>query len=405
MNNKKIAGIVCEYNPFHTGHKYQIDELRRLGYEKIVCVMSGNSVQRGELAILDKYSRAEAAVRCGADLVLELPYPYSSSGAEFFASAAVRILSDAGVGTLCFGSESADLDGLTLAAQICESDEFSNEYKRLIGMGEGSAGAYFEAYKNAGSLLGIDAPDGISGSNDLLGISYIRAIRKYRLDIAPVVIKRQGASYKDEEMNSEHTHPSALMIRGQISKTGIEGLDGAMPDASLEIFRKNIVNRSAPVDIKNIESAVLAFFRLADAERLSALSVAECGGGLCEKLCKCSKNATSYDELVEMAMGKNYTAGRVKRAILACMTGATEDDIRRAPSYSTVLSFNGKGREILAALRKKETEISFVSKPADVDKNGERQKELSEKLDSIFTLAKPSPAPSGEYIAHSPVII
>ena len=106
-----------------------------------------------------------------------------------------------------------------------------------------------------------------------------------------------------------------------------------------------------------------------------------------------------------MAMGKNYTAGRVKRAILACMTGATEDDIRRAPSYSTVLAFNGKGREILAALRKKETEISFVSKPADVDKNGERQKELSEKLDSIFTLAKPTTSPSGEYIAHSPVII
>ena len=405
MNNKKIAGIVCEYNPFHTGHKYQIDELRRLGYEKIVCVMSGNSVQRGELAILDKYSRAEAAVRCGADLVLELPYPYSSSGAEFFASAAVRILSDAGVGTLCFGSESADLESLTLAAQICESDEFADEYKRLVGMGEGSAGAYFEAYKNAASMLGINAPDGISGSNDLLGISYIRAVRKYRLYIDPVVIKRQGASYNDDEMSSEHAHPSALMIRGQISKKGIEGLDGAMPKASLDVFKKNIERQSAPVDVKNIESAVLAFFRLADAERMSALSIAECGGGLCEKICKCSKNATSYDELVEMAMGKNYTAGRVKRAILACMTGATEDDIRCAPSYSTVLAFNSKGRELLASLRKKETEISFVAKPADVDKNGERQKELSEKLDSIFTLAKPNTAPSGEYIAHSPVII
>ena len=153
---------------------------------------------------------------------------------------------------------------------------------------------------------------------------------------------------------------------------------------------------------------MLAFFRLADAEVIANMNIAEAGGGLIERLCKCAKAAKSYDEFVTMTSNKNYTESRVRRAILSSMTGANEEDIRRTPVYSTVLAFNDVGREILASLRKAETEIAFVTKPADADSISDaaaRQSALSEKADALFTLAKPNPAESGEYKLRSPVYL
>ena len=147
MKFNKTVGIICEYNPFHSGHRYQIEDVRSLGFDRIVCVMSGNSVQRGEFAITDKYTRAEMAVNGGADLVLELPFPYSSSSAEFFALAGVRILENAGVDAICFGSECGDIDKLRKAANVCESEGFADNYKELISRGMGATNAFFEAYE------------------------------------------------------------------------------------------------------------------------------------------------------------------------------------------------------------------------------------------------------------------
>lgn len=402
MNNRKIAGIVCEYNPFHTGHEYQIKKIREMRYEKIVCVMSGNTVQRGEFAIADKYSRAEMAIKCGADLVLELPYPYSSSGAEFFAAAAVKILSSAGVGTICFGSESADIDALTRAAEFCESESFAANYRCAAGVGMGSATAFFEAYKY---VSGEDFP---GGSNDLLAVAYIRAILKNEIDIVPIAIKREGSAYTDGELSESCGYPSALMIRNAIGE-GLEKIEKSLPCASFETLKGCIQDGNAPVDIRKIESAVLSFFRLADPDELAEKNIAEGGvGGLLERLCKCSRSAKSYDELVALASGKTYTESRVRRVILASILGVTDEDIRRAPAYSTVLAFNDSGREILASLRKTQNEIAFVTKPADADSISDeaaRQSALSEKADALFTLAKPTAAASGEYKLKSPVII
>ena len=400
MNDRKIAGIVCEYNPFHTGHEYQIKKIREMGYEGIVCVMSGNTVQRGEFAIADKYSRAEMAIKCGADLVLELPYPYSSSGAEFFAAAAVKILSSAGVGTLCFGSESADIEKLKMAAAICEGEPFVKAYKNISGGGVGSAAAFFDVYRQ---ISGEDFP---GGSNDLLGVAYIRAIIRNELDIDPIAIKREGSAYTDGEIENSCGHPSALMIRNAIGE-GLEKIKKSLPNASFETLSACISKGDAPCNIRRIESAVLAFFRLADAEVIANMNIAEAGGGLVERLCKCAKAAKSYDEFVTMTSNKNYTESRVRRAILSSMTGANEEDIRRTPAYSTVLAFNDVGREILASLRKAETEIAFVTKPADAEGISDaaaRQSALSEKADALFTLAKPTAAASGEYKLRSPII-
>ena len=342
------------------------------------------------------------ALSAGADLVLELPYPYSSSGAEFFASAAVRILSAAGVGTLCFGSECADIDALKRAASLCEGDQFSEAYKDIAGVGVGSATSFFEAYTH---VSGESFP---GGSNDLLGVAYIRAIIRNKLNIDPIAIKREGSAYNDGELTSESGYPSALMIRNALGD-GLGKIEKCLPEKAYEILADCVSSGKAPCDIKKIESAVLAFFRLADPETLAKANIAEAGGGLAERICKFARIARSYDELVSITSGKNYTRSRVRRAILSLMTGATEEDVRRAPAYTTVLGFNGAGRELLAAQRKRDDgEIAFVTKPADapaLSESAARQFYLSERADALFTLAKPSPSENGEYLLRSPEIM
>ena len=137
-----IYGIICEFNPFHNGHKRIIEEARRLGADTVVVAMSGNAVQRGELAALDKYTRAKAAVLCGADLVLELPYPWSSSSAESFAACGVEILSHF-CDNIIFGSECGDIKYLKGAADVSDTDSFGEAYNALLKSGEGAAKAYF----------------------------------------------------------------------------------------------------------------------------------------------------------------------------------------------------------------------------------------------------------------------
>ena len=271
----RTAGIICEYNPFHMGHKRQIDILRDMGYECIVCVMSGNYTQRGELAIFDKYTRAESAVMGGADIVLELPFPYSSFSAEGFANAGVHILSSIGVDAICFGSECGNLSILERAADAILSPNFKEIYSELVKSGRGSAAAYFDAIgeitKENVSLL----------SNDILGISYIAAIKKLgaKLDIIP--IKRVGAAYNEKSLDN-NVLPSASAIREQITNEAIDlksALSGFIPDDSLSALIKAKRNGIAPVLYENIGEKALSFFRLMSAGEICARAISRSSGG------------------------------------------------------------------------------------------------------------------------------
>ena len=399
MIDKKIAGIICEYNPFHNGHAFQIAEIKRRGYDTVVAIMSGNTVQRGEFAILDKYTRARTALCGGADLVLELPYPYSASSTEFFATAGVRILSAVGADAICFGSETGDAEKLYSAARVCLSAEFEATYRDLCVSSLGTASAYFEAYRR---ITGEDMP---SGSNDILGVAYLRAIISEGTRLEAEVIRRRGSAYRDENISAESAgvYPSALMIRNEMSKNGVvDKLKDFMPAGSFDAFRKGRVSRADEL----LERSVLSFFRLASPLELSSLRVSEAGGGLAEKLCKVSHKAHSLKEMKEMAMTGKYTLARVSRAVLHCMTGADESDVRRNPAYTTVLGFNSRGKELLGWLRKNSL-IPIVTKPADAPMLGEdaaRQYALSCKADALFTLCFDPPLDSSEYVTASPVI-
>ena len=395
MKSSKTVGIICEYNPFHSGHRYQIEKMRAQGFERVVCVMSGNTVQRGEFAIADKYTRAEMAVNGGADLVLELPCPYSASSAELFALAGVRILESAGVDAICFGSECGDMDRLKKAAEVCESEEFVKKYKDSIASGTGSVKAYFEAYK---SIENEELP---GGANDILGIAYLRALKKENSKIEPIALKRKGSDFRDDSIEKLSEHPSATMLRNYVLENGADDrLKGIVPKETFDALKSAFDGGKSPVKISDLDSAIIALLRLFDASKLE--NIADVGGGLGEKILSAAQDITTYEELVSFVSSKNYTEARVRRAILNILLGVSLDDLKAYPAYTTVLGFNAKGREILSELRKKE-KMPFITKPADAPENA-RQTIITHRADALFTLALPVKAASGEYIKKSPFI-
>ena len=384
-----VFGVVCEYNPFHKGHKYLLDAARELGADRVVCVMSGNSVQRGEFAVADKYIRAEAAAREGADLVLELPFPWCSASAEYFARASVGILSEL-CDTLIFGSECGDIDLLCRVAETADSDSFRAEYKQMLSEGRGSAEAYFSLLKE---MSGYEL-----SSNDLLGVEYIRAIRRTDSKMIPLTVKRQGSGYLDSSL--EGAYPSATAIRKAWREAGVDRAREHIPPAAFEVYRR--AEREGNItDTSFIDSAVVSFFRLASGDSIEGF--AETGGGIGGRLCSVARESVSYEELVEKAKTKRYTDSKLRRAILFSMAGVSDEMLKSDPEYTTLLAANGKGREILSANRKNQG-LRIITKGADSPRDSAQFK-VTERLDALFTLARENRAEASAMLKKNITII
>ncbi len=404
----RTAGIICEYNPFHMGHKHQIDTLHTMGYDCVVCVMSGNFTQRGDLAMFDKYTRAKSAVLGGADLVLELPFPYSSMSAEGFANAGIHILASIGVDAICFGSECNDKSLLVNAANAITSPEFPQIYSELIKSGLGSTSAYLEAVKH------ISGTNARLLSNDILGISYIAAIKKggYHIDILP--IKREGAAYNDKNLKAGEP-PSASAIREAVKKSELgmsELLCGHVPDLVLECLTNAKNEGLAPVFADNIASEILSFFKLMSPDEIAARAIsrsnggdhiAEDGCGICDRLCSIARKCKSFDEFQNRSYTSKYPNSRLNRVMLFSLLGVSDKIFRTKPEYTTLLAVNSIGRNFLARTRKT-CELPIITKPADAPGEG-IQKLLSESADSFYTEAIPSPTHADYFIKSHPCII
>lgn len=230
----KVIGIVGEYNPFHFGHAYHIEESRKAAGEDsaVVCVMSGDFVQRGESALYSKFARAEAACRSGADLVLELPLPWSLSSAEGFARGALGILGNLGiVDTLSFGSECGSADALSRTAELLlkpETDErIRRELKENEGISFAAARQHALAHFDGDLALLLESP------NNILGVEYIKAIYEQSLDITPVTVMRLGAGH---DAHGDALPRSASEIRRRIKAKN--DADGDIPAAALEVYER-----------------------------------------------------------------------------------------------------------------------------------------------------------------------
>lgn len=386
----KIAGIICEYNPFHNGHEYLVKQAKADGFA-VVAVMSGSYTQRGELAVADKYIRAEAAVKCGADLVLELPFPFPMSSAEFFARGGVSVLESVGATRIYFGSESGDIDFIKEAAKAAASDEFVGMRER-ISHDEGAAKGYFEAL---GILLGKSAE---MLSNDILGVEYVKEINRCGTNIEPIAVKRIGDAFRDENINSRFA--SATAIRNFLRAKNTNGLEKYMPSKSLEVVQRAIENGEAPTDIKRLENALISYWRMVDPATLS--DIAELGNGLEYRIHEAALGSSSLERLEDSVATKRYTSAKIRRAILFAPLGVTKADLDAEPEYTSVLAADSVGREILSSLRKNEGGMKIITKSADTPEC--RQRQLSERADSLYTLALPTPKEAG-YLAKKKIYI
>lgn len=377
-----VIGIVGEYNPFHYGHKYHIEETKkRLGEDApVVCVMSGDFIQRGEAAVYSKYARAEAAVKCGADLVLELPVPWSLSSAEGFARGAVGILGNIGVVThLAFGSECGELEPLDKLAQVLIDPQTVWEIKRELEEDDTlsfAAARQKAVYNRVGeSALLLEKP------NNILAVEYLKAVYNQSLELEPVTVGRIGSGH---DKTGESGPRSASELRTRLA----HGMDisDSVPEAAAEIYTREDSLGRGPVMMENLELSVITRLRtLSDAD-FAALP--DSGAGLANRLAAACREETGLDAITAAAKSKRYALSRIRRMLMCAYLGITAEMAEGIPPYARVLAANERGCALLKEMNTK-TRIPILTKPASVKNMGrECQKlfELGAKAHDLYAL-------------------
>lgn len=362
----RICGIIAEYNPFHTGHIYHIQQTRKyLGDNcAIVCVMSGNYVQRGSPAVFSKQVRAAAALQNGADVVLELPLTWSLASADRFAMGAVETLHRTGVVQwLSFGSEYPDITQLWELAAAMHSEEI--EQRQLQWMAAGfspPAAKQKAAEEQLGEKSGI-----LRKPNAMLAVSYLRAILSLDAKLQPIAIQRQGASH-DERVVSE-TFASAAYLRDCLAEGDFEQMKPFLPPDTYALLKYAMQKGTGPVFLEDGagERAMLSRLRSMDLSEFQALP--EAGGGLSNRLWGAAKEASSLSELLQQCKTKRYTYAHLRRLVLRAYLGIKQEDHAKQIPYVRVLGFSKCGQAVLALMREKAS-CPIVVKFADGVKQG-----------------------------------
>lgn len=377
----KICAVVSEFNPFHNGHKYLFEQIRKKGYNAIICVMSGNFVQRGELALLDKKIRAKNAIDGGADLVVSNPFPWSCAGAELFARGAVSVLcSLGGVQAIAFGSECADLKLLSECAMYLSEitptqiKEAQKENPKLSYAQVRQKMLLQKAGENTAKLL--ECP------NDILAVEYLKALKFLKSDIVPVPIKREASSH-DGTVYSEKICSSSH-IRGLIESDNLEGITDFVPwDLSLVRDNMRLVDKEKYFNY--LRGAILS----KEPSELSYL--AENGGGFEYAVYREMLVSKDYESLLASLSARHLTDAKIRRALLFLALGVKKDVFTGLPEYTEILASSKVGNELLASFRKS-AEITILSKTANIKNASEEAKKqfkLQRKAEIAFeTLLK-----------------
>ena len=365
-----FIGVVCEYNPFHNGHAYHLRESARLTDEQgVVCVMSGDFVQRGEAALYPKYARAEAAVRGGADVVFELPLPWSLASAEYFARGAAGLLAALGATTLSFGMEAERLEDLDfLAKKLVEPETVARIRERMAEDATLSfaAARQLELERSCGPAARL-----LEGPNNILAVEYLKAIRDLRLELSPLGVQRVGSAHDGA---GEGDSRSASELRLRLRRK--EKVSSYMPVAAAAVYEKDAaMGRGMPAR-EGLETALLSRLRTLDEARRAALP--DASGGLGERLFKAAAEEPTLDGVYAAVKNKRLAMSRVRRAVLCAALGVESGMADGRPPYARLLAATAKGRALLGEL-KKTSGVPIVTKPASV-------RELDTESVRIFTL-------------------
>lgn len=385
----KIAGIICEYNPFHNGHLYHIEQTKsKYGATHIIAVMSGNFTQRGDVAVIDKFRRAEIALQNGADLVIELPVAFALSSAEQFAQGACHILNSLGcVDMLSFGSECGDIDLLKETAGAVHYAMETDDFQAFLRKGSSYPQALQQTIEK---YYTDDIIEALTTPNNTLAIEYIRALDNLGSTIEPVTIKRYGADH-DSHNESFDTVVSASQIRKMLANN--EDVSMLMPAISDGNF----------ASLENIEIAILSKLRSMSKSDLE--KTPNVVNGMENRLYKAIRAARTLPELLFLIKTKRYTMARIRRIILSCYLGISKNDLKNPPAYVRILGMNNRGKEILGNCKCElpiDTSLMNLLKSGDIAK---KQAVLEEQAGNLYALACDKKMPCGLDFTTKPIIL
>ena len=397
-----ITGIITEYNPFHKGHKYHLENaIKDTSASGVVCVMSGNFMQRGIPAIVDKWKRTEMALKNGVDLILELPLVYSISSAEHFAFGSVSLLNSLGIiDNLYFGSEEGSIEPLNKISRVLshEPQEFKLLLKEYLNTG---LPFHSSRSKALNDYLKYDNVEHIlSNSNNILGIEYMKALDTLNSSISPYTLKREGSSYNDENMSEIFS--SATSIRKHLKNGCLSEIENILPEETYKLLNE-IHSEGYPFIFEEDMFKYIKYKLFTETENLKNLP--DVSEGLDNKIYREILNAASLDELILKSKSKRYTYTRISRILAQYFLGLEKYDLlslAKSPApYARILGFNSNGRDMLKKM-KSTCSIDIITK---VPKNNlSPHMQLDILGTKAYSLLNPNVNPADDFL-KGPVII
>lgn len=384
----RVLGIVGEYNPFHNGHLYHLQQSKKLTSSNYtVAVMSGNFTQRGSTALIDKWSRSEIAIRCGIDLVLELPTLYATSSAENFAEGSIKLLNSLKVvDYISFGAETSNIDILENLADVLYREP--REYKNILSHELGKGLSFPKARENALMLYLNDIRkyvNVLSSPNNILGVEYLKALKKYKSNIKPVSIARFETGYNDTNYTANIA--SATAIRNIVKNGGFDILRRLLPDPSYSILMQNIKQGHVIPDLSVFERQIIYNLRKMDVSEIAELP--DVSEGLEFSLKKAANSCNNIVEFLNTVKSKRYTSTRIQRILVYCLLGITKKDMllsRKTNPYVRVLALNQRGKFLISEIAKANPKLEIItSVKRFVDNNSNKNLKLMLDKDIFAT--------------------
>lgn len=378
----KIVGIVAEYNPFHNGHKYLIEQARKSGAEKIVAVMSGNYVQRGDTAIISKFQRTLQALENGVDLVCELPTYWAMANAQKFSQGAIEVLENIGVDTLIFGSECGNIEKIIETAYCIRSNEFSRCMRENLDNGLTPA----KARENAVETL-IGNGELLRTANDTLAVEYVCAAKTLNSKMKFFAVKRTGTQHDSNIINGEFC--SASELRRMILSGKIEKCRKFMPQKSYDILIEQYDNGKIS-SIISLEKTILSSLRtMSQAEYKALPDISE---GIENRLYNAARISRNFEELMNYSATKRYTNARLRRLIISAFLKVRAEAIPETVPFIRILGCNVNGADVLKNARKI-SKIPVIMRSTAL--KGNLTFEFENKATDIYALSQINPDPCG----------
>ena len=359
----KVLGIVGEYNPFHNGHLYHLEESKKItGSTYTVAIMSGNFTQRGSTSLIDKWSKAEMAIQNGIDLVIELPVLYATSSAENFADGAVKILDSMKVvDYISFGAETSDIDALDKLAEVLYKEPkkyktlLSNELKKGISFPKARENALMFYLNDIKKYINV-----LSAPNNILGIEYLKALKKYKSNIQPISIARYEAGYNDISYSGNIA--SATAIRNIVKNGGFDILRRLLPAPSYSILLENIKQGHIVPDLSVFEKQIIYNLRKMDISEIANLP--DVSEGLESAIKNAANSCNTIEEFLNIIKSKRYTSTRIQRILLYSLLGITKKDMelsKKTIPYIRVLGLNTRGKFLISEIAKANPKLEIIT--------------------------------------------